>query len=105
MPGHFEIYFERSGGFLGNTISIEIDSRSLSPEEKGKLESMIEESGFMSLQPPDKTVQRSPDRFQYQITIKSNSGTNTLIMGESSVPGELRSLIQYLTKKTRTRKK
>lgn len=101
MPEKFEIYFERSGGFLGRTVSVEIKSDSLPLQEIEQIETWIENSGFMTLQIPENTVRKSPDRFQYQMTIEKGDLVKSITLDESSVMEEIKPLIRYLEDKTR----
>lgn len=101
MPEQFEIFFERSGGFLGNTVSVEIKSESLSLQEREQIESWIKNSGIMNLKTIENTVKQSPDQFQYLITIQRGNLTKTITLYENAVSEELKPLVSYLAKKSR----
>jgi hypothetical protein len=104
MPGKFEIFFERSGGFLGRTVTVEIKSDSLPLQEKEQIETWIKNSGFMTLQIAENMVQQSPDRFQYLISIQKGDLTNSITLNETAVIEELKPLIRYLIEKTKKNK-
>ena len=106
----FYIWFERSGGFAGISTSVEIDSKTLSAEEAGELEQLIEQSGFFDFIKkdtiPTQELGQGPDQFQYEITIEYKGGEKkTVELNESTIPDSLRPLVNYLTQKARFRKK
>jgi hypothetical protein len=101
MPTQFEIFFERSGGFLGRTVSVEIKSESLPLQEKEQIDTWIKNSGIMNLQTSENTVKQSPDRFQYIITIRRGNLTNSVTLNETAVIDELKPLVRYLVEKSR----
>jgi hypothetical protein len=105
MPENFEIYFERSGGFLGRTVSVEIKSDTLPLQEREQIEALINNSGFMTLQFPENTVHKSPDRFQYQITIEKANKTNTIAITESNLMEELKPIVDLMMEKARKLRK
>ena len=103
--GPFYIWFERSGGFTGISTSVEIDSKPLSIEEVDELKKLIEQSGFFDFNKNDTIPAELPDQFQYKITIEFESEKRTHQFSESAVPDNFRPLINYLTRKARSKKK
>lgn len=101
----FCIFFERSGGFTGISTTVEIDSKTLPPEEAEKLEEMIKDSGFFMEIKEDSIPEARPDQFQYKITIEYEGKRQTRELKESTIPGSFRPLINYLSRKARPEKK
>lgn len=99
----FYIRFERSGGFAGILMEVEIDSKSLSTKELKELQDLIDKSGFFELK-NDTTTVRLPDQFRYKITIDYKGKRQTHDFVDSAVPGSCSPLINYLLQKTRNGK-
>lgn len=89
------ISFERSGGFAGMILSTSVDTTTLAPTEAHNVEQLVEAADFFNL--PATLVSPQPDRFQYQITIAQPTKQHTVTVGEASMPGTLRPLIDWLT--------
>ena len=60
-----KVYFERSGGFAGMRMHIELDTDSLSPEEARALQERVSEFDFVNLPAEGTFPTRGADRFQY----------------------------------------
>ena len=96
-----KIYFERSGGFAGISISTIVDIYSLPPEEAHKIQSMIENAKEFLYQPsklPLPPVQGA-DYFKYKVTVETEQDKYTTETNDITMPSELRPLISYLEKK------
>ena len=97
-----KIYFERSGGFAGISISTMVDIHSLPPDEAHKIQSMIDNAKeFFDLKkspslPPPK---RAADYFKYKVTVETEQKKYTIETNDITMPPELRPLINYLEKK------
>ena len=101
----FYIWFERSGGFTGISTSVEIDSQLLSPDESKELKQLIDQSDFFKLGKNDTIQVSMPDQFQYTITIEQQGEKRTVEFSDSTVPDDMRPLLNYLSQKARTKKK
>ena len=96
-----KIYFERSGGFAGISISTMVDIHSLPPDEAHKIQRMIDNAKeFFDLKksplPPPK---RAADYFRYKVTVETEQKRYTIETNDITMPSELRPLINYLEKK------
>lgn len=94
------IYFERSGGFTGIPMTVTIDSATLSPNQTVQLCQLVEAANFFNL-PEVIPAAPQPDRFQYTITIRQNTQSHTITMGEQAVPNTLRPLLNWLMETAR----
>jgi hypothetical protein len=95
-----KIYFERSGGFAGISISTMVDIHSLPPDEAHKIQSMIDNAKEFLYQPsklPPSPVQGA-DYFKYKVTVETEEKKYTMETNDITMPSELRPLISYLEK-------
>ena len=89
------IAFERSGGFAGMLMSVSIDTTKLAPTEAHQVKSMVEAAEFFQL-PEAIAPAAQPDRFQYHLTIAEKKRQHSVVVGESSMPGSLKPLVDWL---------
>ena len=89
------ISFERSGGFAGMLMSVSVDTNKLAPTEASQVKSLVEESGFFEL-PEAIATSAQPDRFQYHLTVAEPKRKHTVTVSESSMPGTLKPLVDWL---------
>lgn len=101
---HFNIWFERSGGFTGIPVKVEINSDTLSAEDQVKLRQLIDESNFLDIQDIDSLPKDLPDQFYYQLTIESSGKKRSAGFTDMNVPDDLRQLINYLVRMGRVKK-
>jgi len=99
----FQIAFERSGGFAGMVIAVEIKSDTLAVDEVNKLLSLIDDSGFFGIPEFPESSTSMPDGFNYKISIERNGTSKTLEFGESAITPGLRPLVDELTKRAKRR--
>ncbi len=92
------IRFERTGGFAGRRIQGSLDSSSLSDIQARRLAELLEQAHFFELPLKLKSASPSADRFNYTVTVETESGSHTVEAGEAAVPPELRPLLDYLTR-------
>jgi hypothetical protein len=101
-----KIYFERSGGFAGISITTMVDIHSLPPDEAHKIQSMIDNAKeFFDLKksPPLLPPKRAADYFKYKVTIETEQKKYTIETNDITMPSELRPLISYLIDKVKKR--
>lgn len=92
-----KIHFERSGGFAGITINVDIDTNSLSDIEREALMTRLSNAEFFAL--PATIVDpstRGADRYNYRISIESNNRTHTVECTDESAPASLTPLLDWL---------
>jgi len=90
------ILFERSGGFLGQDISINLDLDALPSSEALSLLHQIQQSNFFRLPENLKAVTTS-DEFVYTITVKSGSTSHRVCTTDTGAPESLRPLLNMLS--------
>jgi hypothetical protein len=93
-----KIHFERTGGFAGIKISTSFDAAALPRPQARQLSELMAKARFFEL--PLKLEASSPgmDRFQYKLTVETEGQARTVEASDSAVPGELRPLLDWLTR-------
>ncbi len=98
------MYFERSGGFAGLKISIDIKTDELVQDEREKLDLLIQESEILNFKPKEEDRVKFPDQFEYLFRI-SGEGINVHItLDHGNIPDSFKSLIEYLMELARLQK-
>jgi hypothetical protein len=98
------IMFERTGGFMGRSVSLTIELDDLPADQAGTLRRIVDEAHFFTLteNPPSSPV---PDGFQYTITIETEKVKHTVHTSDISATEELRPLLQELSQRARSQRK
>ncbi len=104
MNNSFTIYFEQSGGFMGLTISLELNDEILSTDEKEHVHILIEQANFFELQTDD-AGHPLPDQLLYRISVETATRRHTITIYEHQVTAELQPLIRFLSRKARMKKR
>jgi hypothetical protein len=95
-----KIYFERSGGFMGRSVSTVIDTNEIPPEKALKLLEIIEEIDFFewseSYEEGRESTPTGADTMCYRVTLEVAGTQHTIETSDTSTPGELEPLIQEL---------
>lgn len=97
-----KIHFERSGGFAGMTMNVDIDAHALSDTEREALMTHFSNAEFFAL--PSAIADPSStgaDRYNYRITIESNNRTHTVECTDGSAPASLTPLLEWLNDSAR----
>jgi hypothetical protein len=95
------IEFQRSGGFAGLTMSTEVDTSELPPEDAEVFERLVtslEKSGV-----GDSPAAGKPDRFQYELTVTRGKDSRRFRLGEQDLTPEARELVSLLVERARQR--
>jgi emfourin len=91
----FRIDLTRTGGFGGLRLHGSVDVGTLPPEQAAALTDLVDGVDFAALE--GQPVQKAwPDEFRYDLTIIRGDRHHHLIMGDRSVPPELRALLSRL---------
>lgn len=95
-----KIFFERSGGFMGRTVSATINLEDLPDDLAETLEEMLDEADFFEL-PADLTRPPMPDAFTYTITVNTEARYHSVRVSDATAPDDLRPLLEELNKQAR----
>lgn len=98
-----QVSFERSGGFTGISITVTLDSASLSADEATHLHHLVDAADFFNL-PTAIAGSAQPDRFQYRVSIQEHNQQHTVTVKESAIPDTLKPLLDWLLDAARKRK-
>jgi hypothetical protein len=97
-----KIIFERSGGFMGRNVKLELDLADLPPDQAEILKRLVEESDFFSLT-ESLPKAPAPDGFTYTITVITTKIRHTVNTADTSAPEVLRPLLDELSTRARAR--
>jgi hypothetical protein len=95
------IQFERTGGFAGIRLAVDLTEADLSENEWQTLQAAIQQAEFFQL-PPKVTGGGQPDQFNYQVTVETDTHSHTVELGEGGIPDRVQPLIQQLNLLART---
>ncbi len=96
MTKPYEIYFERSGGFAGLTISLAISSDKIKEREREMLDSLLQESNILNYKFLKDNSQKYPDQFQYLVQIKNDEINIDIKLNDYLINDLVKPLIKYL---------
>lgn len=83
---------ERSGGFAGITITVEVDSESLSAKEAKELKELVEKA-----LPPDQPKKTTmPDQFEYEFVVKDGDKSRKYLVNDETLTDDMRALSKWL---------
>ncbi len=97
-----QIYFERTGGFVGRKVSLKLNLQDLPEEDAQTFRQLLDEVNFFGLtdQLPEEPV---PDGFTYTITVTTNKLTHTIRTTDMSTSPPLRELVEHLSTRARSK--
>jgi Emfourin len=97
------IQFERTGGFTGMRLALDLTESDLPEDEWQKLQAAVQQAEFFQL-PSKFTEGGQPDRFMYQVTVETETHSHTVELGDGQIPENVQPLIQRLNTLARTRR-
>lgn len=80
---------------MGRKVSLSLDLDGLPADQSSTLRKLVDESDFFALDDSQPKTSR-PDEFHYIITITTSTIQHTVQVTDSSLPEELRSLLNEL---------
>jgi hypothetical protein len=95
-----KIYFERSGGFLGRSLSTVVDTNQLPPEQALKLLEIVEDTDFFGL---PENLDAGPENFSgsdqlcYRVTVEVAGVQHTVEVSDTNAPPCLQPLLDELS--------
>lgn len=97
------IRYERTGGFAGMRFQADFKPGDLPGEQSRALLDLLDEMDFEEL-PGNLTRGAShPDQFTYTITVQTDKGEHTVVVGDASAPEEMQELLRMLDRIARKR--
>jgi hypothetical protein len=90
------ISLERTGGFAGRRVQIDLDSRSLPAARARQLRSLLARSRFFDLPVLLDSGASGADRFHYRVTVEEDDRSHTVEAGEAAIPNNMRPLLDWL---------
>jgi hypothetical protein len=90
------VYLERTGGFAGMSKTTKVDTTAIPQDTAKKLPQLLQESNFYNLPDYIDSESSKPDSFYYRLTVEDNGQSHTVSVGESSVPSNLKPLIEWV---------
>jgi len=95
-----KISFERTGGFMGRTVSLTINLADLPDDQAKFLDDLLEKADFFAL-PEDLTQTVMPDSFSYNITVTVDERQHSVRVNDSTASDDLRPLLDELSRQAR----
>jgi len=100
------ITFERTGGFAGQPIQMQVDLDTLPNDQAQKLQSLLLTSHFFEIPETIPGMHRdtpSADEFRYDLTVEANRSRHSVRTTDSTAPDNLRPLIDELSRLAKAR--
>jgi hypothetical protein len=91
-----QIYFERSGGFMGLQLKTAVDTVQLPAGEAEEWEQSLTAARFFEL-PSNLDPQSGADRMIYKLTVVTTEQQHTAFFTDEDAPEALRPLLRRLT--------
>lgn len=98
------ITFQRSGGFMGQNLELNLDLDTLPGDQAGTLNHLIEEADFLSLEENPPAPNYARDAFHYLIVVETDDIRHAVRTTDASMPASLRPLITQLSELARTQR-
>ena len=95
------IIFDRTGGFAGLKISMDLELSNLDAAQAENLLDLIKATDFFNVPEPENSL-GFQDGFQYSITIKGEEKERTIHANDRSMTDWLRPMIDELTRIARS---
>ncbi len=95
-----KIYFERSGGFVGRSVSTVVDTNQIPPEQALSLLVKVEDAEFFDLPESISADLESgpvPDQLCYKVTVEVAGVQHTVETSDTNAPQQLQPLLQELS--------
>jgi hypothetical protein len=91
-----QLYFERSGGFMGLHLQAAVDTADLPSEEAEEWQQALAAADFFNL-PSNLEKESGTDAFLYKLTVVTAEKKHTALCTDENMPEELRPLLRRLT--------
>lgn len=91
-----KIDFVRSGGFAGLRLARSFDTAQLPDAQAKKIQGLVEAAAFFEVPEPEQAQAVIQDSIQYRLTVSSGARTREIEATDSTMPEQLRPLVNYL---------
>ena len=91
-----KIQYERSGGFAGMSVKVNIDTNSLPAETTQSFYQALATARFFELPEKLATTGPSTDQFTHRLTIDDENRHHVVEMSDSAVPDSLQPILRKL---------
>jgi len=98
-----KISFQRTGGFVGIPITLNLDLDALPESDAVSLRKMIADADFFELT-ESHLAKQVPDGFQYDITVEGDGNRRTIEVTDMNMPSKLRPLVNDLSLRARSQR-
>lgn len=105
MADFYSIRFERSGGFMGMTLTFEVTHGSLDAADAVHIRKLMDQSGLAGISSRKKPVKQYADQINYKFVIEYHNRKQVILLEESDVPDNMWPLIKYFTDKAKRNRK
>ena len=96
-----KIIFERTGGFMGRKVSLDLNLDELPASQSRTLLRLLDEADFFNL-PQHLSSQSLRDGFIYTITVEEETVIRTVQLSDTSAPETARPLLENLSRRVRS---
>jgi len=94
------VHFERSGGFAGTRLAVDLEEASLPAEERAALRDLVGACDFFAL-PPRIGGGATPDGFGYRVAVEDGGRAHAVTAGDEGMPDGLCALVDFLVERAR----
>jgi hypothetical protein len=95
------VRLERTGGFAGTRLAIDLDEASLPPDDRAALRNLVRACDFFALPPRLGGGGAGADRFGYCVAVEDGGRSHTVTAREDGMPDGLCALVDFLTERAR----
>jgi emfourin len=94
------VRLERSGGFAGARLAVDVEEASLPPDDRAALRDLVRACDFFSL-PPRLGGAATPDAFGYRLAVEDGGRAHTVTARDEGMPDGLCALVDFLVERAR----
>lgn len=101
MAKPYKIFFERTGGFTGLPLSVEVSSDKLAKTDRDRLDALIEKSNICNYESKPNATNYSRDQFDYQLRVMCDTEEKEFRFSDNTLPPDIVPLVNYLVQLAR----
>jgi hypothetical protein len=90
------IKYERTGGFMGLNLHADFHPSDLPEEQARPLLDLLDEMNFDELPQRQMGDSTQGDQFTYVITVETQKGERTIVVGDASASADMQELLRLL---------